>query len=456
MNILDLNLIYRTFQAALNCPNRPVRRIVIDSRDIQVGDVFFAIQGERFDGHDYVDDVLAKGALLAVTSRADFKHKKGCLNVADTEQALGELAKAWRIKNKALVLGITGSSGKTTVKEMAAAVLRHTFGNSAVLATEGNLNNHLGVPLTLLKLTPEHRFAVVEMGMNHTGELAYLSDIAKPDIALINNVLHAHIGCGFDSLADIARAKSEIYTGLPENGMAIYPAKNEYQHIFQVALKQHQSRTFGVVQGNIYAKNIELQACESRFTLCLPEVEEPVRLPAPGKHNISNALAVAALLADWVLASDIANGLAKYQPVGSRLRILHAACGARLIDDSYNANPDSMKAALDVLAAFDAPRCFVMGDMGELGEFAPELHYQVGEYARELGIENALFLGENAFQAACAFGEGGLYFPDKSSLIKQLKKIIFAKSTVLLKGSRFMKMEEVVDALLDTKTTQRQ
>lgn len=456
MNILDLNWIHHTFQAALNCPNCPVERVVIDSRDIQAGDVFFAIQGERFDGHDYVDAALAKGALLAITSRADCVGKEGCLNVDDTEHALGQLAKAWRMHLNPMVLGITGSSGKTTVKEMVAAILRRAFGAQAVLATAGNLNNHLGLPLTLLKLTPEHRFAVVEMGMNHAGELAYLSNLAKPDKSLINNVLHAHIGCGFNSLADIARAKSEIYTGLPENGLAVYPADNEYRAIFQAALKQHQSRTFGVVQGDVYAKNIELQPCASHFTLCLPENEIPVRLPAPGKHNISNALAAVALLVDVVDAGDIAQGLADYQTVGSRLRMLQAACGARLIDDSYNANPDSMKVALEVLIGFDAPHCFVMGEMGELGEYAPQLHHQVGEYARKLGIENALFLGKNAFQAACAFGEKGQYFTDKADLIQCLKGIVTDQHTVLIKGSRFMKMEEVLDALLDIKTTQRQ
>lgn len=454
MNILDLNWIHHTFQAALNCPNRPVAHVVIDSRDIQAGDVFFAIQGERFDGHDYVDAALAKGALLAITSRADCVGKEGCLNVDNTEHALGQLAKAWRMRLNPMVLGITGSSGKTTVKEMVAAILRRAFGAQAVLATAGNLNNHLGLPLTLLKLKPEHRFAVVEMGMNHAGELAYLSNLAKPDKALINNVLHAHIGCGFDSLADIARAKSEIYSGLPENGLAVYPADNEYQPIFQAAAQSCSIRTFGIGQGDVDAEKIVLEPTCSCFYLHLPQSAVEVHLPCAGHHNIHNALAAAALLADVVDAEDIARGLADYQTVGSRLRMLQAACGARLIDDSYNANPDSMKAALEVLAGFDAPRCFVMGEMGELGKHAPQLHWQVGEYARELGIEDALFVGEHAIQAAHAFGEKGQYFANKTDLIQCLKKIITKQHTVLIKGSRFMKMEEVLDALLETKLIQ--
>lgn len=449
MKKLDLHFISTTLQADLTRPNALVSRIVTDSRDIRVGDVFFALQGERFDAHDFVDEVLQKGALLCVVSRADCVGKSNCLMVADTEKALGQLAHAWRMAvNPALkVLGITGSSGKTTVKEMTAAVLAHTFGADAVLATIGNLNNHIGLPLTLLRLTAQHRFAVIEMGMNHTGELAYLTDIARPDIALINNALHAHIGCGFEGVADIARAKSEIYSGLSDCGIAVYPDQDRHAEIFQAAAATRRQRTFGTLGGDVQAQNISLSPTDSRFDLILPSSRATVHLPAPGQHNIRNALAAATLCMEDLDAAQIAAGLADYRPTGARLRMVHAVSGARIIDDTYNANPEAMMAALDVLAAFPAPRLFVMGDMGELGDAAHDLHRQIGVYAREKGIEYGFFVGENSRAAADAFGANGQYFADKNQLTEAINTHANADATLLIKASRFMKMEEVVAAL---------
>lgn len=443
MSELSLSFIADVFQVALPCADFVVGKITTDSRTAQKNDVFFALLGDNFDGHDFVDEVLSRGA-VCVVSRADCVGKSGCLKVADTLAALGKLAQAWRNANSQVkVLAITGSSGKTTVKEMTAAILRRKFGENAVLATQGNLNNHIGLPLTLLNLRKNHQYAVLEMGMNHFGELDYLTHIAKPDIALINNALNAHIGNDFNGVADIAKAKSEIYAGL-NNGMAIYPFDDANKSIFQVACGNNQQRTFGIKNGDIFADNIQLHPTKSEFSLNIKGQQLAVQLPAAGRHNVLNAAAAAALCADFVSPDEIAQGLADYQPVGSRLRMINKDFGVRLIDDTYNANPDSMKAAIDVLAAFPTPRIFVMGDMGELGTQATDFHCEIGEYAKNKGIEYALFTGELSQNAADAFGENGKWFDNKNALTEYLKSLITPQTTVLIKGSRFMKMEEVV------------
>lgn len=445
MSELTLSFIARALESAA-LPPTPVGRVVTDSRIVRAGDVFVALAGENFDGHDYVGEVLAKGALLCITSRADCRGKTGCLNVADTLAALGILAKKWRkIHKNQTVIAITGSSGKTTVKEMTAAVLRAAAGTDAVLATAGNLNNHIGVPLTLLQLRGSHRFAVIEAGMNHFGELAYLTDIIRPDIALINNALRAHIGCGFDSVADIARAKSEIFQGLAENGCALIPCADAHADIFAAAVPAHaRTLSFGMECGTICARDIAADAQSSRFTLVFPQGTAAVTLPAPGRHNVHNAAAAAA--AAWaagIAPENIARGLADFCNTGARLRIFQAA-GRTIIDDTYNANPDSMKAAIDVLAAFAAPRALVMGDMGELGDHAPQLHAEIGAYAREKNLEYAFFTGENSRFAAEAFGAKAVYCPQKEALSAVLRQTLPQNAAVLVKGSRFMQMESIV------------
>lgn len=445
MSELSLSFIADVFQAALPCADFVIGKITTDSRTAQKNDVFFALLGDNFDGHDFVDEVLSRGA-VCVVSRADCVGKSGCLKVADTLAALGKLAHAWRNANSQVsVLAITGSSGKTTVKEMTAAILRRKFGENAVLATQGNLNNHIGLPLTLLNLRKNHQYAVLEMGMNHFGELDYLTHIAKPDISLINNALNAHIGNDFNGVADIAKAKSEIYAGL-NNGMAIYPFDDANKSIFQAACGTNPQRTFGIKNGDIFADNVQLHPTNSEFSLNIKGQSVKVQLPAAGRHNVLNAAAAAALCADCVTPNDIAQGLADYQPVGSRLRMINKDFGVRIIDDTYNANPDSMKAAIDVLAAFHSPRIFVMGDMGELGTQAIDFHREIGEYAKNKGIEYALFIGELSQNAADAFGENGKWFDNKNALTEYLKSLITPQTTVLIKGSRFMKMEEVVKA----------
>ena len=449
MQTLDLHFICQALHLPLPQVNHTVQRIVTDSRDIRSGDVFVALAGERFDAHDFVPDVLAKGALAVVVSRADCVGLAGTLAVADTLQALQDLAHAWRKHINPLVFGVTGSSGKTTVKEMLATVLRHRFGAEAVLATAGNFNNHIGLPLTLLQLTAQHRYAVIEMGMNHFGELAVLTRIAEPDVALVNNALRAHVGCGFNGVSDIAQAKSEIYQGLNETGWAWIPAEDAQIAVFQAATQGMNQHSFGIQQGEIHAENVVLHPLSCEFDLVWGEQRATVQLPVAGKHNVHNAVAAAALAQRAGLSlSEVAAGLAGFANIKGRLQIKTGLQGATILDDTYNANPDSMKAALDVLAQLPAPRIFVMGDIGELGEDeSPAMHAEVGSYAREKGIEQAYFVGDFSASAAEAFGEQGLWFADKDPLIQVLCHELPPHANVLVKGSRFMKMEQVVEAL---------
>ena len=451
MKPLDLNFICQALNLPLPSENRAVSRIVTDSRDIREGDVFFALEGERFDGHDFAADVSAAGAAAAVVSRGDCAGLRGALLVGDTFEALQTLAHAWRKNVNPFVFGITGSGGKTTVKEMLAAVLRRRFGEEAVLATAGNLNNHIGLPLTLLKLNEKHRYAVIEMGMNHFGELAVLTRIARPDAALVNNALRAHVGCGFDGTADIARAKSEIYQGLGADGLALVPCEDANADIFQTASAAHQQQTFGVDKGGVHAQNIVLKPLSCAFDLVCGNDRAAVSLPVPGRHNVHNAAAAAALaLAAGLSLQEVADGLKDFSNIKGRLKVKRGIKGATLVDDTYNANPDSMKAAIDVLAALPAPRVFVMGDMGELGEDeAAAMHAEVGAYARDKGIEAAYFVGDNSVEAAETFGAAGLWFAAKDPLIQVLTHDLPEGASVLVKGSRFMAMEEVADALED-------
>ena len=450
MTILDLAFIQNTLALPLSNVNATVNRIVIDSRDIQIGDVFVAVKGERFDGHDFVDEVLAKGALACLVSRADCTNKPSCLKVEDTVKALGQLAQAWRLQvNPELkVFGITGSAGKTTVKEMLATILKSAVGEQAVLATVGNFNNHIGLPLTLLQLKPQHQYAVIEMGMNHAGELAYLTDLARPDFALVNNTLRAHIGCGFNDVEDIARAKSEIYQGLNQKGLAFLPCEDQQMTTLQKAVTKQTKITFGLNQGDVHAEQIILQTSGSQFMVVTPTSKIMVELPVPGIHMVHNAIAAAAMALSAGISTEQLASLAHFSNVKGRLQQKRSKHGALLIDDTYNANPDAYIAAIDVLAAFPAPRILVMGAIGELGINAPELHAEVGAYARQQGIETLLCIGEYSQYAAIAYGQPQAFYTDKIQLIKALRKYDQAEATILIKGSRFMQMETVVSDLM--------
>ena len=449
---LDLEFVAQTLNLPAPAHNAAIGRVLIDSRQVQAGDLFVALAGENRDGHDFVADVLSRGA-YALVSRDDCAALSGCFAVADTLAALQTLAAAWRREVNPQVFGITGSSGKTTVKEMLAAVLRHAFGADAVLATAGNFNNHIGLPLTLLALRDTHRYAVIEMGMNHAGELAALTRIARPDAALVNNAQRAHVGCGFDGTADIARAKSEIYQGLAADGTALVPLEDAHAGIFQAACAALgvNTQTFGIERGDVHAQNIVLEPLESRFELVCGSETASVSLPAPGRHNVANACAAAALaLHAGLTLPETAAGLARFANIKGRLQRKAGIRGSVILDDTYNANPDSMKAAIDVLAALPAPRVFVMGDMGELGDDeAGAMHAEIGAYARDKGIEAAYFVGDYSVEAAETFGADGLWFAAKDPLIQVITHVLPAGASVLVKGSRFMEMEEVAAELTD-------
>jgi UDP-N-acetylmuramoyl-tripeptide--D-alanyl-D-alanine ligase len=373
------------------------------------------------------------------------------ITVADTRLALGALASGYRAGFSLPLVGITGSNGKTTVKEMLSAILRAHAGADAVLATAGNFNNDIGLPLTLLRLNDAQRYAVIEMGMNHPGEMRYLTGLARPDVALVNNALRAHLG-GFASLSEIARAKAEIFEGLSAQGTAVINGDDAHAELFRAAAAPRRVLSFGLKSGDVHAASYNLGVDGSTVCMRTPGADINLRLPAPGEHNVRNALAAATVaLALDVPAAAIARGLMDYSGVKGRLQKCSAANGATLLDDSYNANPDSMKAGLEVLARMRAPRWFVMGDIGELGETAPELHAEVGAAARELGIEMLLTLGPLSRNAAAAFGPRAQSFEQIEPMLAYLDQTLPATASVLVKGSRFMRMERVVDHLVGKK-----
>jgi UDP-N-acetylmuramoyl-tripeptide--D-alanyl-D-alanine ligase len=426
-----------------------IARVTTDSRDVRGADLFVALKGERFDGHGFVDKALAAGAAAAMVS--DAAHVKTpearLLVVPDTRTGLGRLAAWWRSRFDLALIAVTGSNGKTTVKEMLAAILRARFGETAVLATEGNLNNHIGVPLTLLRLEPRHRCAVVEMGMNHLGEIAYLSRLARPTVALINNAGTAHIG-EVGSVEAIARAKGEILEGLPAEGMAILNSDDAFADYWRQLARGKRIVDFGLDRRAAVTARYELDEAGSLVTMNAGGQEFVVRLAVAGVHNVRNALAAAT--AAWAIgipAASIAAGLTDYRGVAGRLLQQRLPNGALLIDDTYNANPESTKAALSVLGACGGRRIFVMGDMGELGEAAVEMHAEIGQFARRTGAHRLLALGEASAAAARAFGEGAAHFDSVEALIAALGAELDSGCAVLVKGSRFMRMERVVNAL---------
>ncbi|MBB5192208.1 UDP-N-acetylmuramoyl-tripeptide--D-alanyl-D-alanine ligase [Silvimonas terrae] len=422
-------------------------RVSTDSRDIQPGDLFVALKGERFDGHDHAAAALAQGAVAVLVEReVPGTH----IVVPDTLAALGQLGAFWRNRMSGLkVIAVTGSNGKTTVKEMIATVLAHYAGADAVLATRGNLNNHIGVPLTLLSLKPEHRYAVVEMGMNHFGEIDYLTHLASPDVALVNNALRAHLEA-LGSVEGVARAKGEIFGGLKDGGTAVINADDPHAELWsQLAMGKRQI-TFGLKSAEVHAREVRTTDEGSQFILGAGIDETHVLLPVPGLHNVGNALAAAAASSAVGLTVDeIAAGLASYKGVKGRLERKTAANGAVLIDDTYNANPDSMRAAIDVLTGLSAasgkPSILVLGDMGEVGTEKVERHIEIGQYAKDKGVQQLFTLGTDMTHAAAAFGSP--HYASLEDLLAALNKAVTPDSIVLVKGSRFMQMERVVKAL---------
>jgi UDP-N-acetylmuramoyl-tripeptide--D-alanyl-D-alanine ligase len=423
-----------------------------DTRSIQQGDLFIALKGENFDGANFVADALKAGAVAAVVStagyeqiRSNLKPQTSILVVEDTRIALGKLAAHWRSQFDIPLVAITGSNGKTTIKEMLAAILRAATGSEeTVLATQGNLNNDIGLPLTLLKLRAHHRYAVIEMGMNHFGEIEYLTHLARPDVAIVNNAAGAHLQ-GLGSIEGVARAKGEIFSGLVSEGTAIINADDTHAALWRKLADKHRVFDFALghpayVQGKWVA-----QGFGGEIQVRSPAGEMKLVLQVPGEHNACNALAAAtAALALHVPLTTIVKGLQGFGGVAGRLQRRQALHGAVVIDDTYNANPASMHAALEVLAQVPGKRIFVLGDMGELGDDAVQFHHEIGVAARELGIERMFALGAMSASAVREFGAGAQHFEDIESLQKELEKELDAQTTVLVKGSRFMKMERVV------------
>ncbi|CAG0974716.1 UDP-N-acetylmuramoyl-tripeptide--D-alanyl-D-alanine ligase [Methylophilaceae bacterium] len=419
-----------------------------DSRSGLPGQLFVAMRGERVDGHDYALSAIKNGAAAAMISH-EVEGLPAALLVENTRLALGDLAAYWRKKFSMPLAAITGSNGKTTVKEMLAAILRKATGaEDAVLATEGNLNNDIGLPLTLLKLRQQHRYAVVEMGMNHFGEISYLTRIGQPTVALINNATTAHLG-GLGSVEGVARAKGEIFEGLAAGGIAVINADDSYAPLWKSLAGHHRVLTFGVKNSADISAAYTLHAESSDVRLKTPQGEASVSLPVAGLHNVSNALAAAsaAIAMDMPLPA-IVSGLESFSGVKGRLQRKTGIKGAAVIDDTYNANPASMKAAIDVLAVRQGEKLLVLGDMGELGDDAAAMHAEIGRYAKQAGVSRLYALGELSREMVNAFGPHAQHFETPDALASSLIARMNEESTVLVKGSRFMRMERVVNLIM--------
>jgi UDP-N-acetylmuramoyl-tripeptide--D-alanyl-D-alanine ligase len=413
-----------------------------DSRSVAAGDLFVALRGERFDGHDFLKKVSASNAAAAMVERNyRGEYPLPALVVADTRRSLGDLARYWRARFAPALIAITGSNGKTTVKEMLAAILRRHAGEDNVLYTRGNLNNDIGLPLTLLGLRHAHRWCAIELGMNHKGEIAYLAGIARPTVALVNNAQREHLEF-MRSVEEVAAENASVYDALGGEGVAVINADDAHAAFFRSRAGGRKTVDFGLGGGAVTGR-YRLAHLSSEMRLDTPAGSAEATLAIPGLHNVRNALAAAACaFAVDVPVKVIAEGLSAFRPYSGRLQVKKAASGATVIDDSYNANPDSVRAAIDVLASCPAPTALVLGDMGEVGEHGPEFHREIGAYARSKGVSQLLALGEATRHAVQAFGEGARRYENIDELVGSLKS-----KTILVKGSRFMKMERVVAAL---------
>jgi UDP-N-acetylmuramoyl-tripeptide--D-alanyl-D-alanine ligase len=467
--MMRLSQIVQALDAQLIGPDVAFSSVTTDSRKIQQGDLFIALRGEKFDGYDYVAASLQSGAAAAMVnqdsgfgiqdsvSRSVEQGVENLLSpcipnpassilvVKDTRIALGKLAAFWRAQFDIPLVAITGSNGKTTVKEMLASILAAATGSvESVLATQGNFNNDIGMPLTLLRMNAGHRYAVIEMGMNHHGEIDYLTRLAQPQVALVNNASGAHLQ-GLGSVEGVARAKGEIFAGLGRDGIAVINADDAHVALWRDLAGTHQVLDFALHHAAAVQGVWTAQGYGGVLQARTPIGELRVVLQVPGEHNARNALAAAtAAIALQIPLPVIALGLENFGGVSGRLQRKQTPDGATVIDDTYNANPASMQAALEVLAHAQGKRVFVLGDMGELGDGAAQFHRDIGSAARKLGIEKVYALGELSAGAVSEFGAGAQHFASVAALCAALDKELDARTTVLVKGSRFMKMERVV------------
>lgn len=422
-----------------------------DTRSVAPGELFVALRGERFDGHRFIGAAQDAGAAAVLFDHWVGGIRTPAIRVVDTRRALGEIARGWRARLAVRVVTIAGANGKTTVKEMLSAVLAEAFGAGARLATPGNLNNDVGVPLTLLRLRAAHRAAAIELGTNHPGEIAWLASVARPDIALVTNAQREHQEF-LDGTEGSARENGASIVALPVSGIAVFPGDDAQAALWRANAGSRRRIEFGLDEALCrFEVAASPNAEPAQFEMKVGEARETIRLPVEGLHNVRNALAAAACAhALSIDAATIARGLARFVPAPGRLVRRRAAGGAALIDDTYNANPDSVRAAIDVLAACPGRRVLVLGDMGEVGERGPQFHREVGEWARERGVDRLLALGAASAASAEAFGPGAAHHGDVDSLIADVSALDDEGVTILVKGSRFMRMERVVAALAET------
>lgn len=451
----DLNWIASVLNVDFQGDNQPFSIIETDTRKLEAGQVFLAIKGPNFDGHKFAQNAKELGALaLIVDHQVDVDIPQ--FVVPDTRLALGQLGAAVKAQVAPKTVAITGSVGKTTVKEMAAAILSQL---GSVLATKGNFNNDIGVPLTLLRLEPHHEYAVVELGANHIGEIGYTTDLVKPDVAAVANVAEAHLE-GFGDLFGVARAKGEIFDGLPKSGVAVVNADSEFVDYWLARLTEKNITQFSMHEKkDIWPENIELdEVGRAQFDLCYQAQRIHVKLPISGEHNVANAMVAAALVMPLgVTLEQVASGLAKMPQVKGRVNVIEVNQHLTIIDDTYNANVRSVQAAIDLLSNISGTKVLALGDMAELGEDAREYHQQVGEYAQEKGIDQLFSLGVLSQSASDVYQQPSRHFSTREQLVNQLEQDVLSESkkiTILVKGSRSARMELLVQALVDNNNKQ--
>jgi UDP-N-acetylmuramoyl-tripeptide--D-alanyl-D-alanine ligase len=429
------------------CEELRFRGVSTDTRSIGRDQLFVAIRGEHFDGHAFLAAAKERGAAAALVDDRHAGEAPLPVLVADeTRRALGRLGRNWRLRFAPALVAITGSNGKTTTKEMLASILRRHAGEDGALATRGNLNTDIGVPLTLLDLRASHRFCAIELGMNHPGEIAMLAAIALPTVALVNNAQREHLEF-MQSVEAVAAENASVFEALPADGIAVLNAEDAMAGIFRAKAGKRRRVEFGIEAGEVTGRYV-LKPLASEIVVRTPAGEAKATLAIPGLHNVRNALAAAACAhAVGVPAAVIGDGLAAFRPYIGRLQVKKTSAGATLIDDSYNANPDSVRAAIDVLASCPGPTALVLGDMGEVGDQGPAFHAEVGRYAKEKGIDALLGFGPATKESVAVFGDGARHFEDWNDIADGLRNT----RTLLVKGSRFMRMERIVALLTGEK-----
>lgn len=434
----------------------PLVRVHTDTRTLQAGDLFVALKGERFDANAFLSDARSGGAAAAIAHGGLQAAGLPGIEVPDSLAALGALAAGWRAQLGLPLIGVTGSNGKTTVTQMIASILRAWKGEAA-FATQGNFNNDIGVPLMLLRLRASHAAAVIEMGMNHPGEIALLAAMAQPTVALVNNAQREHLEF-MHTVEAVARENGSVFASLPVDGVAVFPAGDAYTALWHSLAAGRRTVTFGD-GGDVACAQAAWGQGAWAVTLATPQGEVATHLHIAGRHNVTNALAAAACtVAAGAPLAAIAQGLNDFVPVKGRSRAFSVHSAGReitVVDDTYNANPDSMRAAIDVLAELPGPQLLVLGDMGEVGDQGPQFHAEAGAHARAAGIPLLFALGTQSVHAATAYG-GARHFNDMSALLTAVRDALSTVGSVLVKGSRFMKMEQVVEAISATATAAAQ